>query len=80
MALDLKKISENYQPPKDEDKACRDLEQQYFALFHERVPREMLPASISEQQIAAALKTCLERKENVLLELLGFKSSDSLIY
>ena len=55
-------------------------EAQYFRHFAHRVPREMLPDSISTEQIKQAMKKCILSKKDNLFELLGIIINDNYLY
>ena len=55
-------------------------EQQYVKMFGHSVPREMLPPSVTEEQLEAALKKCVELKEDDLFNLLGVTLSSDYLY
>ena len=53
------------------DNEYYEIEEQYFRQFGHGVPREMLPDSISTEQIKQAMKKCILSKKDNLFELLG---------
>jgi hypothetical protein len=77
---DLKKIIESVPPLTGIRKELFELEEKFFSLFGERVPRMMLPSSVTDEQIIAALKICIEEKKNRLSELLKIPSSNNGLY
>ena len=48
--------------------------------FGHGVPREMLPDSISTEQIKQAMKKCILSKKDNLFELLGIIINDNYLY
>ena len=52
------------------DNEYYEIEEQYFRQFGHGVPREMLPDSISTEQIKQAMKKCILSKKDNLFELL----------
>lgn len=56
------------------------IEKQYEVLFGHSIPREMLPSSISEEQLIAALKKCIETKTDALFEILRVKINYEHLY
>lgn len=57
-----------------------EMEECYSKMFGHHVPRAMLPDGITTIQIKEALNSCLERKEDVLFELLGVEILDEVLY
>ena len=57
-----------------------EIEEQYFRQFGHGVPREMLPDSISTEQIKQAMKKCILSKKDNLFELLGIIINDNYLY
>lgn len=57
------------------DNEYYEIEEQYFRQFGHGVPREMLPDSISTEQIKQAMKKCILSKKDNLFELLGTLST-----
>ena len=55
-------------------------QEQYFRQFGHGVPREMLPDSISTEQIKQAMKKCILSKKDNLFELLGIIINDNYLY
>ena len=56
------------------------IEKQYEVLFGHSIPREMLPSSISENQLMDALKECIESKSDNLFDKLGIKINYDNLY
>ena len=67
-------------PAADLNETHLKIEKQYEELFGHSVPREMLPISISEDEILAALKKCIETKSDTLFETLGVKINYDHLY
>ena len=61
------------------DNEYYEIEEQYFRQFGHGVPREMLPDSISTEQIKQAMKKCILSKKDNLFELLGIIINDNII-
>lgn len=59
------------------DNEYYEIEEQYFRQFGHGVPREMLPDSISTEQIKQAMKKCILSKKDNLFELLGIIINDN---
>lgn len=66
--------------PLKEEVVLSEFEKQYVKMFGHSVPREMLPPSVTEEQLDAALKKCVELKEDALFHLLGIKPSSDYLY
>ena len=49
-------------------------------MFGHGVPREMIPTSISMDDIKVAMKQCIEKKKDVLFELLGVEVNNTDLY
>lgn len=62
------------------DNEYYEIEEQYFRQFGHGVPREMLPDSISTEQIKQAMKKCILSKKDNLFELLGIIINDNYLY
>lgn len=67
-------------PEPDSDKAYSAIEQQYVQLFGHVVPREMLPASISTEQLEAAMQQCIDTNRDNLLAILGVNPNYDYLY
>ena len=61
------------------DNEYYEIEEQYFRQFGHGVPREMLPDSISTEQIKQAMKKCILSKKDNLFELLGIIINDNYL-
>ncbi len=48
-------------------------EQKYAAMFGHRVPREMFPPGISEDEIMKAVESCVQNQKDELMKILGVK-------
>lgn len=57
-----------------------EIEECYIKMFGHPVPRAMLPDSVTTVQIKEAMRSCLERREDVLFDLLGVELSDEVLY
>ena len=57
-----------------------EIEKQYIQHFGHSVPREMLPDSISMEQIKQSMKKCILSKTDNLFELLGVTINDDYLY
>ena len=66
--------------PLKEEVVFSEFEQQYVKMFGHSVPREMIPSSVTEEQLEAALKKCVELKEDDLFNLLGITISSDYLY
>lgn len=62
------------------DNEYYEIEEQYLRQFGHGVPREMLPDSISTEQIKQAMKKCILSKKDNLFELLGIIINDNYLY
>lgn len=49
-------------------------------LFKHSVPREMLPDSVSSDEIKNAMKKCIENQKDNLMEILNVEISDKFVY
>lgn len=67
-------------PEPEIDKEYYEIEKQYIQQFGHSVPREMLPDSISMEQIKQAMKKCILSQKDNLLELLGVTINDEYLY
>ena len=66
--------------PPTEEVVVSENENQYARLFGHAVPREMLPPSITEEELNVALKKCVEMKEDALFTILGITISSDYLY
>lgn len=66
--------------PLTEEVVVSKYEKQYVGMFSHSVPREMLPPSVTEEQLDVALKKCVEMKEDALFRLLGIAVSPDFLY
>ena len=62
------------------DQEYFQIEEQYKKMFGHTVPRAMLPDSITMDSIKAAMKTCIENKNDTLFELLDVIINDDYLY
>ena len=62
------------------DNEYYEIEEQYFRQLGHGVPREMLPDSISTEQIKQAMKKCILSKKDNLFVLLGIIINDNYLY
>ena len=67
-------------PEPELDNEYYEIEKQYIQLFGHGVPREMLPDSISMEQIKQVMNQCILFKKDNLFELLGVIISDDYLY
>ena len=67
-------------PPSTIDHEYYDIEEQYRNLFGHSVPREMLPDSITMEEIKDAMKKCIESKRDDLFQLLGVEINEEYLY
>lgn len=67
-------------PEPEIDNEYYEIEKQYIQLFGHNVPREMLPDSISMEQIKQAMNKCILSQKDNLFELLGVTISDDYLY
>ena len=67
-------------PTPDVDNKYFEIEELYFKMFGHYVPRAMLPDNITTVQIKKAMSDCLDKKEDILFELLGVEISDEVLY
>lgn len=66
--------------PLTEEVFVSEYEIQYVKIFGHAVPREMLPPSVTEEQLNVVLKKCVEMKEDALFSLLGITISSDYLY
>ena len=62
------------------DEEYYEIEDKFKGLFGHGVPREMIPTSISMDDIKVAMKQCIEKKKDVLFELLGVEVNNTDLY
>ena len=62
------------------DQEYYDIEEKYRNLFGHSVPREMLPDSITMEQIKNAMRNCIDSKTDNLLQLLGVEINDEYLF
>ena len=55
----------------DFDNEKFELEQKYAAMFGHGVPREMVPPSISEDEIRKAVESCVQNQKDELMKILN---------
>ena len=67
-------------PELEVDNEYYEIEGQYAQLFGHRIPREMLPDSISMEQIKQAMKKCILSQNDNLFELLGVTINNDYLY
>jgi len=67
-------------PEPELDNEYYEIEKQYIQHFGHSVPREMLPDSISMEQIKQAMKKCILSKTDNLFELLEVTINDDYLY
>lgn len=67
-------------PEPEIDNASYEIEKQYIQQFGHSVPREMLPDSISMEQIKQAMKKCILSQKDNLFELLDVTINDDYWY
>lgn len=65
--------------PKNDNEYC-EIEEQYYRQFGYGVPREMLPDSISTEQIKQAMKKCILSQKDNLFELLDIVINNNYLY
>lgn len=65
----VKTIMEN--PVHDEDSEYSKLRELYFDKFGDIIPTEMLPPSISDEDIKEAIRKCLETGNSNIFEILN---------
>ena len=67
-------------PEPEIDKEYIEVEKRYMDLFKHSVPREMLPDSVSSDEIKNAMKKCIENQKDNLMEILNVEISDKFVY
>lgn len=67
-------------PEPDLDKEYSEIEKRYERLFGHGVPREMIPDSISKEQIKAAMQKCIDTNNDNLLAILGVNPNYDYLY
>ena len=55
-----------------EDQRYFEKAEAYRARFGKSIPREMMPSSVTDADVIAAIDACLAEDRDVLLERLGF--------
>ena len=69
-----------------EDTSCcaadeyQQIEDRYTAMFGHVVPRDMIPNSISHDELKSAMLQCIDTKKDNLLELLNVKINPDHLY
>ena len=56
------------------------LVEEYVQLFNRAVPREVIPDSISDEELSRALRKCIDSKEDTLLEDLNITLDENNLY
>lgn len=56
------------------------IEDEFKGLFGHGIPREMIPTSISMEDIKVAMKQCIEKKKDVLFEVLDVGVNGTDLY
>ena len=67
-------------PEPELDNEYYEIEKQYIQHFGHSVPREMLPDSISMEQIKQVMKKCILSETDNLFELLRVSIKDVYLY
>ncbi|MCR4792856.1 MAG: hypothetical protein K5871_08900 [Lachnospiraceae bacterium] len=67
-------------PVQQSDSEYDKLMEEFKEKFGEGIPTEMLPPSITKDDIKAAMKTCLESGDGDILKVLGVEITDEYIY
>lgn len=67
-------------PEPDFDKEYYAIEERFEQLFGHAVPREMIPDSISTEQIKTAMQKCIDTRRDDLLTILGVSLSYEYLY
>ncbi len=67
-------------PEFEEDQEYFDVEMKYKELFGHLVPREILPSSVSSEQIKDAMKKSIDSGEDMVSEILHITLNDKYIY
>lgn len=62
------------------DEEYYKLEEDYKKIFNHIVPTEMLPDSISSDDIKDAMKKCIDSKHDNLMEILRVEINDKYLY
>ena len=57
-----------------------EIEKQYELMFNHSVPCEMLPDSITSEQIKKAMRQCIEIQKDILFKLLNVNINESYLY
>lgn len=74
----MRRLAEAPAPEIDEE--AFELEQRYRQAFGHAVPREMLPPSITPEQVREAVERCLSEGTDKLLEILGVAIDKDALY
>lgn len=67
-------------PEPNLDKEYSEIEKRYERLFGHGVPREMIPDSITKEQIKSALQQCIDTNRDNLLTILGIHLNYDYLY
>ena len=67
-------------PEPNLDKEYSEIEKRYERLFGHGVPREMIPDSITKEQIKSALQQCIDTNMDNLLTILGIHLNYDYLY
>lgn len=57
-----------------------DTAEEYYRVCGGRVPRDMIPAGITEEEIISAMQKCIQSGKDELLEILGVGIDRSVLY
>lgn len=67
-------------PEPEIDHEYFEIEKEYESIFGHPVPGEMIPDSISLEQIKSAMKQCIKTRTDSLFDLLGVKTNNEFMY
>lgn len=67
-------------PVQSTDLEYDNLEQQFIDKFHECIPTEMLPPSITTNKIKQAIRTCISSNNPDILQVLNVQINENFVY
>lgn len=67
-------------PEPELDKEYHEIEKRYEEMFGRTVPREMIPDSITVEQIKVAMQKCVDTNSDNLLAILGINLNYDYLY
>lgn len=67
-------------PEPEIDREYSEIEDRYTKRFGHAVPREMLPDSITPEQLKSAMEECIRQEKDCLFEVLGIQINYDYLY